>query len=185
MKALVVADKNPKIDLVETVKRENVELIISLGDFAREDLLQLSLITHIPKVGVYGNHCSGSYMPELGMWDLHCKIWQYGGLTFGGFGGCVRYKAAPSAVMFTQEEAAQLTAEFPYVDVFVTHCPPRGVNDETELSHQGWDWLRNYVLEKQPQVLLHGHTYPTEDNLVKQLGKTRIEYIHGWKIIDL
>ena len=53
MKALVIADRNPTIDLIETVKDENINLLISLGDFAREELLQLSLINSIPKIGVY------------------------------------------------------------------------------------------------------------------------------------
>ena len=110
MKALVIADRNPTINLIETVKNENINLLISLGDFAREELLQLSLINSIPKIGVYGNHCSGTYMPEIGMWDMHCKIWRYNGFSFGGFGGCVRYKSSPYAVMFTQEEATNLTA---------------------------------------------------------------------------
>ena len=70
-------------------------------------------------------------------------------------------------------------------DIFITHCPPRGVNDEEELAHQGWDWLRDYVLKRKPKILLHGHTYPTEDNLVKKLGNTKIEYVHGWKIINI
>lgn len=185
MKALVIADRNPTINLVETVKNENINLLISLGDFAREELLQLSLINSIPKIGVYGNHCSGTYMPEIGMWDMHCKIWRYNGFSFGGFGGCVRYKSSPYAVMFTQEEATNLTASFPYVDTFITHCPPRGVNDEEELAHQGWDWLRDYVLKRKPKILLHGHTYPNESNLVRQLGNTKIEYVHGWKIINI
>ena len=41
MKALVIADRNPTINLIETVKNENINLLISLGDFAREELLQL------------------------------------------------------------------------------------------------------------------------------------------------
>lgn len=185
MNALVIADRQPKIDIVAVAQQNNVELIITLGDLTREDVLPLERITTIPKIGVYGNHDSGTYMPELGIWDMHLKIWDYNGLRFGGFQGCVRYKDNPEAIMCTQEEATQLMAGFPRVDVFLCHCPPRGINDEDEVAHQGFDALRDYIDRTQPAVLLHGHTYPTEQNMVRQHGPTRIEYVFEHKIVTL
>ncbi len=145
MKTLVIADRNPHIDIAAICQQENVELIITLGDLTREDILGLTQITHIPKIGVYGNHDSGNYMEELGIWDMHLKTWSYGGLRFGGFQGCVRYKDNPDAIMCTQEEAVSLMQSFPPVDVFLSHCPPRGINDEAEIAHQGFDALRTYL----------------------------------------
>ncbi len=185
MKALVLADRRPRIDLVQTIKDENIEIVISLGDFAREDLLPLAEVTHIPKIGVYGNHCSGNYMPEIGIMNLHSATWQFQGKTFAGLQGCVRYKSYPDAIMFTQEEAWQILENYPQVDIFITHCPPRGINDEDEISHQGFDALLDYIDRKPPKILLHGHTYPDENNLVRQHGSTRIEYVSGHRIIDL
>ena len=74
MKTLILADRRPQIDIRQTIIDENIELVISLGDFAREDLLPLADITHIPKIGVYGNHDSGNYMEELGIMNLHQMI---------------------------------------------------------------------------------------------------------------
>lgn len=185
MKTLVIADKRPHIDILQVVQQEGIELVITLGDLTREDLLPLERITAIPKIGVYGNHDSGMYMSELGIWDMHLKTWEYKGLTFGGFQGCVRYKENPEAIMYTQEEATQMMAGFPSVDVFLSHCPPRGINDEEEIAHQGFDGLRQYLDRNQPKVWLHGHTYPTEDSLVKQAGTTRIEYVSGYSILAL
>lgn len=182
---LALADRPPKIDIAEVVRANNVELIVTLGDLTREDLLQLERITDIPKIGVYGNHDSGTYMPELGIWDMHLKVWEYNGVRFGGFQGCVRYKESPDAIMYTQEEASQMMAEFPQVDVFICHCPPRGINDEAEIAHQGFDALRDYIEREPPKVLLHGHTYPTEETVVKQHGSTRIEYVFEHKLITL
>lgn len=185
MNILAIADRRPKIDILDVVRQNNIELIVTLGDLTREDLLQLEQITTIPKVGVYGNHDSGTYMPDLGIWDMHLKVWDYKGLRFGGFQGCVRYKENPDAIMFTQEEASQLMANFPRVDVLLCHCPPRGVNDEEEVAHQGFNALRDYIEREYPKALLHGHTYPTEDTVVKQQGSTRIEYVFEYKIITL
>jgi Icc-related predicted phosphoesterase len=134
---------------------------------------------------VYGNHDSGSYMPELGIWDMHLKTWDYNGLKFGGFQGCVRYKENPDAIMYTQDQAEQMMAGFPPVDIFISHCPPRGINDEEEVAHQGFRALRLYIDGTPPKIWLHGHTYPTDQSIIIQHGDTQIEYIFGYKVIDL
>ena len=185
MNILVIADRRPKLDIVQTVRDANIDLIVTLGDLTREDILSLEQVTTIPKIGVYGNHDSGTYMPELGIWDMHLKVWDYQGLRFGGLQGCVRYKENPQAIMCTQEEAFRMMEGFPKVDVFLTHCPPRGINDEEEVAHQGFDALREYVDRQQPRLLMHGHTYPTDDTVVSQHGATRIEYVFGYKVITL
>lgn len=185
MNVLAIADRRPKIDIHEVVQNNGIELIITLGDLTREDLLPLEHVTTIPKIGVYGNHDSGKYMPDLGIWDMHLKVWDYKGLRFGGFQGCVRYKENPDAIMYTQEEASQLMNGFPKVDVFLCHCPPRGINDEDEVAHQGFNALKDYIEREQPAVLLHGHTYPTEETVVRQHGATRIEYVFDHKIVIL
>lgn len=185
MKLLALADRPPAINVSEVVQSEHIDLVITLGDLTREDILGLERITDIPKIGVYGNHDSGTYMPELGIMDMHLKIWDYQGVRFGGFEGCVRYKDNPDAVMFTQEEAAALLRNFPPVDVLICHCPPRGINDEEEIAHQGFDATRAYIEQHSPKVLFHGHTYPTAENIVTQHGATRIEYVFGYRIIEL
>lgn len=185
MKILALADRRPKINVAETVQAEGIDLIITLGDFAREDLLPLVQVATVPKIGIYGNHCSGTYMEEMGIWDMHLKVWDFNGLRFGGFQGCVRYKEAPDAIMCTQEEANQMMAGFPKVDIFICHCPPRGINDEEEIAHQGFDALRGYIDKQPPKMLMHGHTYPTEETVVKQHGPTKIEYVFEHKIITV
>ena len=87
--------------------------------------------------------------------------------------------------MYTQDEVYDILANYPQVDIFITHCPPRGINDEDEIAHQGFDALLQYIDQKPPKVLLHGHTYPDEANLVKQHGPTKIEYTYGYRILDL
>ena len=185
MNTLVIADRNPDIDFQKIINDNAVNLVITLGDLERHDLLGLSAVTTIPKIGVYGNHCSGTYFPELGIMNMHMATWEYGGLTFGGFQGCVRYKENPYAIMYTQAQASHMLAAFPSTDIFICHCPPRGINDEEEVAHQGFDGLREYIDRSPPRVLLHGHTYPTEASMVRQYGATRIEYVHRWRIVDL
>ncbi len=186
MRVLALADRPPLTSLREIVAKEKIELIITLGDFDHGDLVELEQITNIPKIGIYGNHCSGTYMPSLGIMNMHHATWEYKGLTFGGFEGCVRYKESDHAPMYTQEECTELMKGFPPVDVFLSHAPPAGINDEPgDVSHAGFTALRNYMDTIKPMVWLHGHTYPSKEDLVTQAGDTRIEYVFRYKVLDL
>ncbi len=185
MRTLIIADCNPNIDIKRVVAEENIELLITLGDLTREDLIGLTTVTTIPKIGVYGNHDSGHYMEELGIRDMHLNVWDYKGFRFGGFQGCVRYKENPDAIMYTQTEAIRMMSEFPRVNIFISHCPPRGINDEEEAAHQGFDALRYYLDTARPDAWLHGHTYPTDETIVKQYDNTRIDYVYKYSILNL
>ncbi len=54
-----------------------------------------------------------------------------------------------------------------------------------KLAHQGFRALRLYIEEKQPKYLIHGHTYPTADNIVTHLGNTQIIYVYQDQILNL
>ncbi len=186
MKILAISDRPPREKIKFILDKNPVELICILGDLDQFSLQELQEVTNIPKLGVYGNHDSGMYFEPLGIINMHLKTFKFGGLTFGGFEGCVRYKNDPYAKMYTQEEAAELLKDFPRVDVMLAHSPPYGVNDEPEeLAHQGYKALREYVEQKKPKYLLHGHSYPTKENIVTKFGDTEIIYVYGDKLIDL
>ncbi len=185
MNILAIADRPPEKRIRDILDENAIDVIVTLGDLELSEIRALELVTDIPKLGVYGNHCSGMYMPELGIENMHLKTKAVHGLTFGGFEGCVRYKES-SAKMYTQEEASAMLATFPKVDIMLVHCPPFGVNDDqTDLSHTGYIGLRDYVEREKPQHLFHGHTYPKADELVTKLGDTAIVYVSGYKIITL
>jgi Icc-related predicted phosphoesterase len=187
VKILAIADRAPKESIRAILEREiNIDLICTLGDLDYFSLIELKDIQDIPKIGVYGNHCSGSYFDELGIKNMHLSTFEYKGLIFGGFEGSVRYKSDTQAPMYTQEEASQMLATFPRVDVMLCHCPPYGINDEPEeIAHQGFKALRDYVEKYQPKYLLHGHTYPTEKNLVTEYQGTKIVYVFSDKVVEL
>jgi len=189
MRILALADRPPHLSLqgsiAELCKREQVELICTVGDLEFSDIQELAKVTNIPKIGVYGNHCSGTYMDELGIVNMHLRTGVLNGVSFGGFEGCVRYKE-DNAKIYTQEQATQLLQNFPYVDVMLSHAPPYGINDEPEeVTHQGFQALRTYLDEKRPKLWLHGHTYPRPESLVAQVGPTRIEYVFGHRVVEL
>lgn len=179
MRILAIADRPSRRPIKELLSESPVDLIVTLGDLTFGDIAELADITNVPKLGVYGNHDSGTYMPSLGITDMHMKTVAVQGVVFGGFQGCVRYKENPQAIMYTQEEASALLQGFPRVDVMLTHCPPFGVNDDqTEISHTGYIALRDYIRRERPACLFHGHTYPEANTLITEFEGTRIVYVY-------
>jgi len=183
---LAIADRPPRTSIKKLLEENNIELIITLGDLRYFDIQELKGINSVPKIGVYGNHCSGKYFDKLGIENMHLKTFTYQNAVFGGFEGSLRYKQSPYAKMYTQEEAKTLLKDFPRVDVMLAHAPPYGINDDhSTTAHIGLKALREYIEKKKPKYFLHGHTYPSENELVQKYGDTKIIYVYQDKIINL
>ncbi|EKD43518.1 MAG: metallophosphoesterase [uncultured bacterium] len=186
MNILAIADRKPSKSISRLITENNVDIICTLGDLEYFDIHELEDVKDIPKIGVYGNHCSGNYFEQLGIKNMHLQTFEYKGVIFGGFEGSLKYKESKYAKMYTQEEAVALMKDFPTVDVFLAHSPPFGINDEAgSTSHQGLIALKDYVENKKPKYFLHGHTYPTFENLVTKHEDTNIVYVFGDKIITI
>jgi len=186
MNILAIADQPPRQSILKTLASNKIDIIVTLGDLELSQIRELEQVTDIPKLGVYGNHCSGNYFNELGIKNMHLQTFEYQGITFGGFEGCVRYKESVYAKMYTQEEAIQMLQNFPRVDIMLAHCPPYGINDDpTDIAHTGYQGLLDYITLHEPQYLFHGHTYPTASNLVTQWQKTNIIYVYQERVVTL
>lgn len=184
MKVFAIADRPPKTPISDTVEREHPELIVTLGDLDIFDLHGLDSITEIPKIGVYGNHCSGNYFSSFDIENMHLKTKNINGIVFGGFEGSIRYKKG-NAPMYTDEEATLLLKNFPYVDVMIAHSPPKGLHDQDDVAHQGLQALRDYIDEKQPKYFLHGHTYVSSSIKEDLLGTTKVVHVYADQIVNL
>ena len=79
MIVLAIADRTPRESIIGLVDKHSIELICTLGDLDHNSLHELKDITDIPKIGVYGNHCSGSYFDELGIKNMHLSTFEYKG----------------------------------------------------------------------------------------------------------
>lgn len=181
---LVVADMAPELpaDLEGFLAAASVDAVVLAGDLLSGDLRGLAK-TSLPKLGVYGNHCDGRYLEAMGFTNLHLTSVVVGGLRLTGLEGCVRYKAGTSDILYTQDQYRDMVESLPGADVIVTHCPPRGVNDQQDPAHQGIEALRTWVEQQRPRALIHGHTYPRTP--VAAFGSTRIEYVHGTQIVSI
>jgi uncharacterized protein len=184
MRLLVVADTTPRlgVGLADYVAAHDIDAVITVGDLTRFDLEGIDRVS-VPTLGVYGNHCDGRYLKELGINNLHLRKAVVGGLSFTGLQGCVRYKPGTTDILYTQRQYRWLVKMLRSADVLVTHSPPRGINDHADPAHVGIDALRKWLDRFQPRVLIHGHTYPSQP--VTSYGHTRVEYVYGARVVEV
>jgi len=184
MRLLVIADTPPQLGMgiAEYVAAHDIDAVVTVGDLTRFDLAGIDRLS-VPALGVYGNHCDGRYLNDLGIKNLHLKKAVVGDVSFTGLQGCVRYKPGTTDVLYTQRQYGWLVRALRNADVLVTHCPPRGINDHEDPAHVGIDALRKWLDRVQPRVLIHGHTYPSQP--VASYGPTRIEYVRGARVVEV
>ncbi|GAT07741.1 hypothetical protein H7I77_09685 [Mycolicibacterium novocastrense] len=99
MKLLLIADTAPEMSspLPQYVLDNGIDAIVTAGDLYARTLTGIDGC-HIPAMGVYGNHCDGTYLDELHMWNLHLSHIEVDGISFVGIEGCVRYKDSARSI---------------------------------------------------------------------------------------
>jgi Icc-related predicted phosphoesterase len=72
------------------------------------------------------------------------------------------------------------------VDVLLTHAPPRGLGDEDDPAHRGFDALHMLVRRLRPRLLLHGHIHPYGIRRPDRvLGETRVINVVPFKVLEV
>ena len=74
-----------------------------------------------------------------------------------------------------------------YLDVFVSHAPPRGIHDKTDLPHQGIDAFRWLLQLFKPAYHFHGHIhiYRPGDITETRFERTRVINTYGYKMTEI
>jgi len=178
MKLLVLADID---DFNWPGGSGRADVLLSLGDIVDTVILQAAEAWQCPAVlAVRGNHDDDIPFPEP-IIDLHLRTLELGGFRFGGLNGCWQYKPR-GHFLYYQEEVETFLADFPAVDIFISHNSPRRVHDREDGIHTGFSALNAYIERTAPRLLLHGHQHLDSET---QLGRTRVRGVFGWTVIDL
>jgi Icc-related predicted phosphoesterase len=206
MNILAVSDEIVSLIYSPTVRRRfsDADLIISCGDLPYYYQDYMVSLLDIPLFFVHGNHDAeveynilGRKKQPGGGTDLHRNSVNYEGLLMSGVEGCIRYRRGP--FQYTQGEMwwhvlslvpDLLVNRFLYgrfLDIFVSHAPPRGIHDQTDLPHHGVNAFRWLIDVFQPVYHLHGHihVYRPEAVTETQVGKTRVVNSYGYREICL
>jgi len=177
-----------------------IDLVIGCGDLPYEYLEYVVSSLNSPLYFVRGNHDKveeagrdGNRSSLLGGVDLHTQVVNFKGVLLAGVEGSLRYREGP--FQYSQNEMwANVMKLVPrllynrvvhgrYLDIFVTHSPPRGIHDREDLPHQGIDAFRWMIDRFQPAYHVHGHThiYRPDETPETIVGKTRVVNTYGFR----
>jgi len=185
VRVLALADRRPPLDPALMAEQMGVDAVVCLGDLDRAWIESLAGLRGVPRVGVHGNHDPRDVLREVDVEDLEGRRTSLNGLTVAGFAGCVRYGGG-GAYHYTQKEAAKLARRLPAADVLITHCPPRGINDDPDdPAHVGFEGLLDWVRRHRPRHLLHGHTHPLGGQVMDRFEDTKVHWVSGARVITL
>jgi uncharacterized protein len=178
MNLLVLADDDA---VRQELTAQPADLVISLGDVADLVILEAARLAQCRRIfAVKGNHDGGGPFP-LPIIDLHLSVQTVDGVRFGGFNGSWRYKPI-GHYLYDQEEAEDLLAGFPPVDVFVAHNSPRNIHERDTDVHVGFEAFNCYIERVQPRLFIHGHQHVNQDT---QIGRTQVIGVFGQRRIQL
>lgn len=166
-------------------KLKEYDLIISCGDLKPEYLSFLVTMARVPLMYVHGNHDERyDRFPPEGCDCIDDLFVVYKGLRILGLGGCLWYH--PGKYQYTEAQMRRRIARLRRkiwlhkgVDIVVTHAPPRGVGDQDDPAHWGFEAFLDLIDKYQPKYLIHGHVHTSYGtHMVRQR-----EY-HGTKVIN-
>lgn len=206
MKILAVSDV--KLAVLSTCaireRFQNISLIVSCGDLPFDYLELIADCLYAPVYYVFGNHQpylesnEGIRFKLDGGIDLGDRcVRDSSGLILAGLDGCLRYDYGRH--QYSQAEMWQkvinLIPQFyvnkirygRYLDVLVTHAPPWGINDRSDLPHQGFKAFRWLIKTFQPMLHLHGHVhlYRQNEEFQTRYLRTCVMNTYGYREIEI
>lgn len=182
----------------------DADVVVSCGDLPYSYLEFIVSMLNVPCFYVHGNHDHPEYLNSGGMltkpggWlDLDGRTAEAEGLLLAGLEGSVRYKPG-APYQYTEREMAWKACSMApallanrlrhgrYLDVLVTHSPPRGIHDGDDDAHRGFESLLSFVERFEPRYLLHGHkhVYGPEQTRTEYAG-TQVINVHPFRVVEL
>jgi Icc-related predicted phosphoesterase len=172
---------------------KDIDLILGCGDVPYYYLEYVFTALRAPLIFVRGNHdkevefsTAGKRTSPQGGFDLHRRVINHDEFSFAGVEGSIRYK--PGRFQYSQEEmwlnvfhiipslVFNRAKSGRFLDIFITHAPPKGIHDCNDHPHKGITAFRWFDLVFKPTFHFHGHThlYRPDDPVETILGNTRV-----------
>ncbi len=204
MKILAVADEVDRRLYGDGLRdRMAPDLILGCGDLPGHYLDYLVSQLNAPLYAIHGNHDAppttegGAEFEKSGASWIGGRAVNVNELLLAGFDGSVRYNQG--AYQSTQAQMrAMVGALVPwlwlnklryghYLDILVTHAPPRGIHDQADPAHAGFDAFRWLIEKFQPRYHLHGHVhvYDRRKTCVTRVGRTEVVNVYPYRELTL
>ncbi|HAK45304.1 MAG TPA: metallophosphoesterase [Spirochaeta sp.] len=185
----------------------DVNAVISCGDLKRNYYDYIVSTLNIPFVYVLGNHSQFSIEKSMSnefnyenlknrkrlfpggiLADGRCRYLKELNLIVIGFGGSIRYNNGEN--QYTEfDMTLRILRLLPrllfnkifrgrYLDILITHAPPRHVNDGEDPCHRGFRIFRWFLRRFKPVCMLHGHVHLYNNSA------ERVSYYNGIPVIN-
>ncbi len=195
----------------------HVDIVLSAGDLPMEYLGFVASSLNKPVGFVFGNHnlkaLSSFRIPSASTLDttsidiqirnyygatcLEDRVRKMNGLLVAGLGGSMRYNDGNH--QFTEKQMyLRMIRLIPrllwnrliygrYIDILLTHAPPRGIHDKTDLCHLGFKSMLWFMRVFRPRFLLHGHIHLYDLNAERRTRYRNTEVINVYDhfVLDL
>jgi uncharacterized protein len=180
------------------------DAILSCGDLPAYYLDYLVSKLDAPLYAVHGNHDAPPPLEGSDGFTRCGAHWLGGkglrtpeGLLIAGFDGSLRYNRGAYQSSQAEMQAA-VRGLVPwlmmnrlrygrFLDVLITHAPPRGIHDERDRCHTGFNAFNWLIRNFKPRYHLHGHIHlydrRTETNT--RVGATEVINVYPFRELEL
>ena len=153
-------------DYLDRALLEDIDLILACGDLPAEYLSFLTCFTRAEILYVHGNHDADyARKPPEGCVCVEDRIYTFNGLRILGLGGSMKYRPAPH--MYDEKQMAARVRRLRWqlhrsrgFDILMTHAPARGVGDQENITHRGFETFNRLMDRWHPKYMVHGHVHP-------------------------
>jgi hypothetical protein len=165
----------------------DVDIVLGCGDVPARYLEFLADALDRPVYFVLGNHheeltrkgISGTRYEPMGCIDIGGQVRSdpASGLILAGFPGSPKYSRETEQQYSDREVFWMMLRMTPklawnrirhgrWVDILISHAPPRHINDRDDIPHRGFRTLRAFLRWFKPAIHLHGHVHIYDRNEV-------------------
>jgi Icc-related predicted phosphoesterase len=202
VRVLSVSDRVEELIYSPNIRQRfsDIAFTVSCGDLPYYYVEYIVSALDKPVFYVRGNHAkllersqTGTRDRPHGGIDMHRQVLQHCGVLLAGVEGSIRYKAGP--FQYSQREmwlhVLGLVPGFignrarygRYLDIFITHAAPWGINDRDDWPHQGIKAFRWVIEIFRPKYHLHGHIHlygPDFERVVRH-HETEVINTYGYR----
>lgn len=213
MKILAVSDEISEAIYTPLLKKKygDVDLVLGCGDLPFYYLEFIVNALDVPLYYVPGNHDQhAQYMSDgrtlnraEGCNEIDAQTATAAQpaprapLLLAGLGGCLRYNDHGQH-QYTQLQMYQRAFHLApallanrllkgrFLDILITHAPPRGIHDRPNQTHTGLDAFLWVMQAFKPRFLLHGHTHRYRQDLpsVSRYQETEVINVYPYRVIE-
>jgi hypothetical protein len=187
-------------------RRGQYDLLLSCGDLPAYYIDYVASMLSLPIYGVHGNHDGtlarrqrddedGVSRADWGMEEIHGRVVEEQGLLIGGFDGSLRYNNG--SYQYTESGMrAQIAGMLPhllmnrvrhgrFLDILITHAPPRHIHDQEDRPHQGFEVFRWFLKTFRPRYHLHGHIHIYDNRTITRTRFHETEVLNVYPYREL